>query len=221
MKKLFSIIVLPLLLQACGSNTVLPLQDISKPPLNQTNTISLGEPMLMQGRGYYTDILRVGNIDAYGVRITAGDFCRVPGGDKYVSFNGRAVGLKNAFGIVIGYTNELAYDEDDNEICASGTFTLCYDTDDGQYAILKNRFCEDPRSFQQIIEFNGKVSSILKFTYREFSGDRMRAPYTTDFTMDLDEGSAVNYKGARLEIIKATNQQITYKVLQNFNNAAF
>jgi hypothetical protein len=35
----------------------------------------------------------------------------------------------------------------------------------------------------------------------------------------LDESADIGYKGARLEILNATNQYIEYKVISNFNKA--
>ena len=206
---------------ACASKPVrLPLQPVSEPPLGQERTIHLGDRLLTQAEGYQTDILRVQSISAFGVDIQNGVFCRVPGSNQFVSFNSRAVGLKNAFGMVIDYTNKLTYKPEDNEICATGTITLCYDTDDGRYELLQDRLCSDPTSFQQVIEYNGRAGEVLQFTYREFSRDRMRAHYTTNFTMDLASGDEVTYKGARLRILEASNEKITYQVISNFNDAS-
>ena len=216
----FSLAIVGLLSACAGKPIRLPLQPVSEPPVGQEHTTHLGDRMLMQSIGYYTDILRVKTIDAFGVYIQEGDFCQVPGSNTYVSFSSRAVGLKNAFGMVIDHTNRLTYKPDSHEICASGTFTLCYDTSDGQFEHLKDRLCSDPDSFQQIIEYNGRSGDVLHFTYREFTHDRMRTPYTTNFNMDYSKGDTITYKGERLRIIEATNEKIKYMVLMNFNDAA-
>lgn len=221
MKKVFVAVLFGAILSGCASRPIhLPMQPISDPPLGQERTTQLGDRLLMQALGYQTDILRVETMDPFGAYIPRGNFCRVPGTDKFISFNGRAVGLKNAFGMVIDYTNQLTYKPDANEICASGTFTLCYDSSEGQFEVLRDRLCSDPTSFQQVIEYNGRGGDILQFTYREFSSDRMRASYTTNFTMDLSSGNEITYKGARLRILEATNEKIRYQVISNFNNAS-
>lgn len=72
-------------------------------------------------------------------------------------------------------------------------------------------------SFKKVIEYNGKAGDVLKFTYREFKGDMIRPAFTTEFTMDLNDGSTVAYKGAVIKVIKATNAQITYSLERSFN----
>ncbi len=176
--------------------------------------------MLMQAVGLRTDILRVDSMSPFGVDIPSGTFCRQPGTNNFVSFNSRAVGLKNAFGSVIAYTNKLTYKPESNEICASGSITLCYDSSDGNFQVLRDRLCSDPTSFQQVIEYNGRAGQVLNFTYREFSRDRMLGAYTTNFTMDLATGNEVTYKGSRLRVLDATNEKITYEVVSNFNDAS-
>lgn len=44
-----------------------------------------------------------------------------------------------------------------------------------------------------------------------------RQAFSNDVEYDLSESHQVRYKGALLEIINATNQSITYKVIRNFN----
>lgn len=56
----------------------------------------------------------------------------------------------------------------------------------------------------------------LKISYREFSNDIARAAFSTDVEYDLNESNIIGYAGARLEVIKATNTEITYKVLKHF-----
>jgi hypothetical protein len=38
---------------------------------------------------------------------------------------------------------------------------------------------------------------------------------------DLSESKIIGYAGARLEVIKATNTGIEYKVIKNFNSSRF
>lgn len=222
MKVMCYLVFVVFVLSSCGGAPIrLPVQPVSEPPLGELHTIHLGERLLTQAVGYRTDVLRVESMDRFGVYIQNRSFCRLPGTDQFVSFDNRAVGLKNAFGMVIDYTNELKYEPESNEICASGMITLCYDTSEGQFELLRNRLCSDPNAFQQVIEYNGRAGNILQFTYREFSHDRMRTPYTTNFTMDLSSGREVTYKGARLRVVEASNEKITYQVMSNFNNASF
>ncbi|EJI85939.1 hypothetical protein AEST_10210 [Alishewanella aestuarii B11] len=44
-----------------------------------------------------------------------------------------------------------------------------------------------------------------------------RAAFSTDVEYDLNESNIIGYAGARLEVISATNTEITYKVLKHFS----
>lgn len=219
MKKVLFLVCVVTLLAGCSSAPKIKYVDVSVPELNAASTAYLGETLLMQARGYYTDVVELGNITGSYVAINAGKYCRLPGSDEYFSFDGRSIRFINFLGGSRGYTSRLTYEEDSNKICIDDMWSGCFDSSYGTINFKKNILCSDPNSFQQIIEYNGKAGDILNFTYREFSGDRVNAPYTTNFTMDTSEGDTLRYKGAQLKVDKATNQQIVYRVLRNFNKA--
>ncbi len=222
MKKAFIILLATHLLMACSHKQYhLPVSQVSTPQLNQEFTTNLGERMIMQAVGLYTDILKIKTLDVYGVYISGGQYCRIPNSNDFVSFNGRAIGKKNAFGGIVDFTSRLEFRETDNEVCVEGTFTLCFDDSEADFKLFKDQLCTSPTAFQQIIEYNGREGNILRFTYREFSRERIHSQYTTNFSMDLNKGDEITYKGAKLKIIEASNQSITYQVIKNFNDAAF
>lgn len=74
-------------------------------------------------------------------------------------------------------------------------------------------------SFQQTLIYSGKVGNKIRLGYREFSNNLARPAFNNDVDYDLNESKVIGYKGARVEIINATNHSITYRVLQNFNAA--
>ncbi len=69
---------------------------------------------------------------------------------------------------------------------------------------------------QRYIEYAGKSGDILNFIYSEFYGNMARVAFTREFSIDSSEGNIGAYKGAIFEIIKATNSDITYKVIRHF-----
>ena len=71
-------------------------------------------------------------------------------------------------------------------------------------------------SFRQQLIYNGKSGDNLKFLYREFSNSYARAPFSQEIQYDLKESSIIGFKGARIDVIEATNRQIKYRVLANF-----
>lgn len=219
MKRLMFLVYALTLLSGCSSTPSIKYSDFSLPELNTSSTAYLGDRLLMQARGFYTNILELSDISGRFVEIRAGKYCQLPNSDEYFSFNKRTIKFINFLGGSRGYTNRLTYEKETNEVCVDDMWSGCFDTSYGSINHRINKLCTDPNSFQQIIEYNGKAGKILNFTYREFSRNRMRTPFTTNFTMDLSEGNTLTYKGARLKIEKATNQQIVYIVLRNFNKA--
>ncbi len=69
----------------------------------------------------------------------------------------------------------------------------------------------------QSLIYSGKVGNKIKLGYREFSNNLARPAFSNDVEYDLTESTIVGYKGARIEVIEATNQYIKYQVLQSFN----
>ena len=73
-------------------------------------------------------------------------------------------------------------------------------------------------SFQQTLLYNGRVGNRITFAYREFSNNLARAAFSNNVDYDITESTIVGYKGVMLEIVKATNTELTYKVLSGFSN---
>ena len=73
------------------------------------------------------------------------------------------------------------------------------------------------KNFKQQFIYNGKVDNAIKFIYREFSGNVARSSFQQDIQYDLNESDVIGFKELRLKVIEATNQSVTYKVLNNFS----
>jgi hypothetical protein len=72
-------------------------------------------------------------------------------------------------------------------------------------------------SFQQCLLYNGKIGNEITLGYREFNGGMARAAFSNEVSYDLSESQILGYKGAGIEVLKATNTEIEYKVLSVFN----
>lgn len=72
--------------------------------------------------------------------------------------------------------------------------------------------------FKQEFIYNGKVGNGIKFVYREFADDFARPAFTQELQYDLSESKIIGFRGLRLEVIKATNTDIDYKVINHFSN---
>lgn len=78
------------------------------------------------------------------------------------------------------------------------------------------RVIERQENFIQEMIYNGRVGDYLKFIYREFSDNLARPAFTQEVQYDLSKSSVVGFKNLRLEIIQATNTEITYRLINNF-----
>lgn len=77
-----------------------------------------------------------------------------------------------------------------------------------------------PTNFQKVLEYSGRSGNTITVFYKEFNetkdGSFIRPAFTQEFKFDLSEGKTIGLKGARIEIVNATNTGITYKVLAHF-----
>lgn len=76
---------------------------------------------------------------------------------------------------------------------------------------------EEKNSLQQTLIYNGKSGNTISLGYREFKDDLARSAFSNDVNYDLKDSKTIAYKGSIIEVIKADNQSITYKVIKNFN----
>lgn len=70
--------------------------------------------------------------------------------------------------------------------------------------------------FKQEFIYNGRVNNSLKFIYREFSEDIARPSFTQEVQYDLNQSSIIGFKNLSMEILKATNQEIEYRIITPF-----
>lgn len=82
----------------------------------------------------------------------------------------------------------------------------------------KNKDFVKQKDFQQILVFNGLVGNKLKIGYRETDDGMARPAFNNDAEYDLDTSKVIGYKGVKIEVIKANNESITYKVIKNFDD---
>lgn len=82
----------------------------------------------------------------------------------------------------------------------------------------------DRNSFMREVLYQGKIENKLKITFREFFRSLkgafiIRDSFTQTIQYELDsKGEAmIGFKGLRIKVLKATNSEITYKVLKDFD----
>jgi hypothetical protein len=204
------------------------IMQISEPPLNNIITVQIGETMLRQGKyldcdalyikqdiklvwagldiytftcGYYLKQGEDGKSEFYlpSHEPDSGHVIKGPLADPF-----KVIRLDKKSGQLYGVT-VLNW-----AVCANST-----DYEKKKHPIISSD------SFQQTLIYSGKIGNKINIGYREFSNDLARPAFNNNVEYDLSESKIIGYKGARIEIIEATNEYIKYKVIQNFNKAEY
>ena len=102
-------------------------------------------------------------------------------------------------------------DASTNMVCLSRS--QCADAD---YSIGKVTTYSQARN-QQTLIYSGKIKNRVTLGYREFVNETARPAFSNDLDYDLAESKVLGYKGARLEVVKASDTEIAYKVVAGFN----
>lgn len=196
----------------------------SIPKIGDTVTIAMGERMLAQAKRYRGDYIWVAghvagketNVISQGFYYKSEEtrefiFYKPIGNDGAYDINGLS-GKKIVF-------ESIRYEKSLGRIGHPFPGLPYWRTkSEMDYRFIKDTSITITGDFQQFIEYQGKNESILKFTYRESSGDIARPAFTTNFVLDLNEDSTLIYKNSIINIIEAKGSIITYTVLKNFTN---
>jgi hypothetical protein len=185
-------------LGACANRKQLPTEAVTFPAVGSTSTRNVGEALISHGYAKLVPKLilsqseRIGTVD-------------VPAGTYY--FNAEN---SDRIKFILGSLEIYLY-KDKKNICIAKD--KCSDM---PYAIENTLGAPMANHFQQTLLYNGKIGSRISLGYREFSGDVARPAFSNEVSYDLAESNILGYKGARIEVIKATNTEITYKIISGF-----
>lgn len=229
MRRVFYITLLLILALTAGCATqkqsIPPsLRIVDIPPLNEERTSELGDTLVEKGKIYTYDAIKLEN------RVSAGDGfllkkltlepCTLTasltdGKRIYYSTNKLSV-----FDAVIGTQMQnggLAIskkNENDIKFHLNGNAVM---TPKPQPVITKTQVTDVERpSFMQELIYNGRSGDVLKFLYREYYSDHLRAPFTQEIQYDLNDGNLIGFKGVRIDVVEASNTRIRYRVLSSF-----
>jgi len=232
--KYFSILTTLLILSGCASKLptkiISDVSTINLPALNQEAEVEIGDTLLEKSIAYTYDGLELFSTISDGGY--AREYIMTPhklpyikkdkNGDKYfeASSNNYYVDDKT-FGQRVPLYKEFLILKTDGSLDLTGYFDLTsadpVATPNPNFRVGKLVDISQP-SFKQELIYNGKSGSTLKFMYREFSKDLARPSFSQEVNYDLAESNIVGFKGARIEILNATNTKIEYKVLKSFPN---
>ena len=71
--------------------------------------------------------------------------------------------------------------------------------------------------FKRELVYTGISKGVISLTYREYLRDMARPAFNQDLKFDLNEGKTIGFKGARFNVIEASNIEIKYEVLKPFD----
>lgn len=187
-------------LVGCASGPSKPYESWVFPPLNQGAVRSIGDPLIEQGSS------QVGPQIEFPQDITIGK--------KQIAKGQYPYNAENATGIWFYKGDNFFYlNKADNRICIDGKDCIKVDFSMGK-APIPGTFQFD--SLQQTLLYNGKIGNRITLAYRELQNNIARPAFSNSVEYDLSESNVIGYKGARLEIVKATNTEITYRILSGF-----
>lgn len=198
-------------------------KNISEPAIGSIQTVQVGEELLKQGSYAENEAIKISsNIDiGFAYTLMPGYYMKhgedgksgfyVPTGDAESGRIDKAV-------LADPWVSIQAYN-DKSQLCVITAFHAASCEKNALFEVVKKPTLS-MNSFQQTLIYSGKIGDKINVGYREFSGNVARPAFNNDVEYDLKESPVIGYKGARIEIIEATNQYLKYKVIANFNKAA-
>ncbi|EKE79449.1 hypothetical protein [Idiomarina xiamenensis] len=221
-KNIYLLALVSLLLTACAQQTFNyspKVTNVDFPPVGKVHTAQLGENMIAQGMYIETEAVKVLATDTFGLAYTVmpGTFLKHREDDKRIFFH--VHGNDGAGNVVASALADpfsaVMVEKDSKEFCILSTFGSYNCSDDTQYELTTVPIIKSD-TMQQTLVYSGRVGERINMVYREFQGNMIRDAFTNRVEYDLSESDIIGYKGARLRVIEATNQKITYEVLSNF-----
>lgn len=213
---------------ATSKQSIAPnLHIIDLPALGEVRTAELGETLVQKGKIYTYDAVRLENTVSAGDGFFLKKFTLQPGvlkasmkdndriyytTDKLAVYDAILGTQMQSGGLAVSLTNEKEIKFHLNGI------VVMKPKPEPQLTKMQVNDVERP-SFRQELIYNGRSGETLKFLYREYSTDFMRAPFSQDVQYDLHDGPTIGFKGVRIEIIEATNTKLKYKVVSSFPDA--
>lgn len=198
-------------------------QAISEPPLDSINTISVGDIMLRQGE--YTEheaVFVPQSINAGAYTIQPGHYLKTgeDGGTEFFYPGGAEPGRVDKVALADNWSSVIVRKGMTPQICVLTVYNTAITTCNSGNLFQRRKVANLSRdSFQQTLIYSGKIGNKINIAYREFSNSMARPAFNNDVEYDLSESRTIGYKGAKLEVLEATNQYIKFKLITNFNPA--
>lgn len=208
-----------LMVAGCRSVAVAPVEVdamtdynlVTFPAVGSTVTKGIGEPLIHQGDAKTGDTIELEeNIVIGDISIPRGQYSEVKGTQEFRKFY---VGNMVRGGRAAKYQSVILLNDDEGTKRVCITRKACVEA---KFSLgRKTKY--SPSKSQQTLIYSGKIGNRITLGYREFFDNSAKPAFSNDVAYDLSESKVLGYKGARLEVIGASNTEITYKVVAGFN----
>jgi len=225
MKKLSALIIL-FILTGCVSQAktvsgTVKSEPIYRPVANVVSSVSLGETMMYQALGWNVDCISptrtksdTFSMGMFKIEIKANEkICADSIGSNVFNPEYDVITPANGASYTIV---EVRKKDGTSDLCPSGYTSYCLNYQSDEIS-RGTEFKSAMNSLQQSIEYMGREGDTAKFLYTEFKDGMARSAFNREFIVDLTAGSSLNFKGAEVEIINATNTTLEYRVKNYFN----
>ncbi|RVU47065.1 hypothetical protein [Rubrivivax rivuli] len=187
-------------LAGCGTRPPKVYEDWVIPAVGKVAIRSIGDILIEQG---YSEI---GTEIEFAEDVTVGKV-KLPRGKYHYN-------TENSTGTWFYKGDYYFYvDKTNNQICIDGKDCVKHDFSMGRGPIPDTAKAD---SLQQTLLYNGKIGNRITLAYRELQNNMARPAFNNTVEYDLSESNVIGYKGARIEVIKATNTEITYRIISGF-----
>lgn len=222
MRKMFCFIGVIMLITSCAVHVnEIPYsrRNYDNVPLNQILSNELGDKLISKGQEDYQNALKILNTPDFKINTvqfpySKGTILPLAGETKqcFLYFDKRHDPINYGH---IGIAVHKTSGEIRPFISSASGF---YSKNIPEFTTAKASFIDNncEGCFKQEFVFNGRVNNNLKFMYREYVNDMARPAFHQELQYDLNESNIIGFKGLRIEVIKATNINIEYKVLSSF-----
>ena len=197
---------------------------IRTPQLNEVKTVEIGENIYQKINLYIHDthtvtLLEPAILSSFGSVIINGSKFK-DGSDsaflrKWYKDNWNTACYITGYACVVDIGNTGSF----THIGNGSTGALLELNKPSKYKIIPTPPTYNEDSFKYQVLYQGRIGNKIKISFREFKDDMARLAFTQDIEYELDKNgeTIVGFKGLRIKVIKATNINITYSVIQDYN----
>lgn len=226
--------LLALVLSGCVSAQRIGVSQtlVDRPSLNETAGVDLGGMVLEKARYKVFDALISSNDIVYGTG-PLGVTITIPAGvllaeqrdsNSVYYFSNRTIARDPLLGEVPGWRSVAAIGIRNGDVHTARGVTLpwgeSFSLDSPPMLQMTQVSVFDATGFRQQIVYGGRSGDTLRFQYRESSGSATQSPVNQDIEWNLSDGMIVAFRGARIQIVDATNAHLVYQVISSFADAA-